>query len=181
MNQRYAIGAVLAAVLLAFGFAAVLYAGVGPAPDGNADDSIEEPPTVTPTSDGSDDGSSETPASGDRAPFSFTVEDVEECGLTCRDVTATLHNERNETASDVTVFTRIFAGEDSTEPADLVWEGSETVGTMERSSSHTTTERIELSLWDAREIDRRGGWITIVTTVRTDAETVMFQRSERVA
>jgi len=52
---------------------------------------------------------------------------------------------------------------------------------MEPGADHTTTERVELSLQDARKIDQEDGWITILTTVESDDTTVTFQDSERVA
>lgn len=48
--------------------------------------------------------------------------DVEECGQTCRDVTSTLSNNQDETATGVTVYTRVFAGEDNTAQEDLELE-----------------------------------------------------------
>ncbi|MDZ7700811.1 MAG: hypothetical protein U5J98_01395 [Halobacteriales archaeon] len=69
-------------------------------------------------------------------------------------MTASLHNEQDETASGVTVFTRVFAGEDNADEDDLVWEGKEEVGTLEAGTSHTTTKRVELSLQDAQKVER---------------------------
>ncbi|MDZ7700841.1 MAG: hypothetical protein U5J98_01550 [Halobacteriales archaeon] len=137
-------------------------------------------PTATPSEGGSDDGGAGTTAT-ETPPFSFTIDEIEECGQTCRDVTATLHNNQDETATGTTVFTRVFAGEDNTDTADLVWEGKEEVGTLEAGTSHTTTRRVELSLQDARKIEQNDGWITIVTTVQTDERTVTFRDSEQVA
>jgi hypothetical protein len=52
---------------------------------------------------------------------------------------------------------------------------------MDPGTSHTTTERVELSLRDARKVDQNDGWITILTTVESDDTTVTFQNSEQVA
>lgn len=175
VNRRYVAGGVLVVVLLAVGIGAAVYYGVGPAPGGGSGDTIEEFPTETATDGGSDTTTTETP------PFSFIIERIVECGQTCRDVTATLENNQNETATGVTVFTRVFAGEDNTAEEDIVWEGKEEVGTMDADASHTTTRRVELSLQEARKIEQKGGWITIVTTVQTDDLTVTFRDSEKVA
>jgi hypothetical protein len=180
-NRRYIIGGVLVVSLLAVGLGAALYYGVGPAPGGEGTgEEIDDFPTATPS-----DGSSASGGSGgttaETPPFSFTVESVEECGRTCRDVTTTLHNNQNDTATGITVYIRIFAGENNTAEEDVVWEGKEEVGTMEAGGSQTSTERVDLSLNEARQIEQRDGWITILTTVETDDRTVTFQNSEQVA
>jgi len=70
------------------GIGAALYTGVGPAPGGDSGDEIDE----FPTEDDTDTDGSDTASPDD--PFSFTIDDIEECGETCRDVTATLDNNK---------------------------------------------------------------------------------------
>lgn len=179
VNRRFVAGGVLLLLFLVVGLGAAFYYGVGPAPGGtDSGEELTDFPTATPSDGESSDGGSdatETP------PFSFTIDEIEECGQTCRDVTATLSNNQDETATGVTVFTRVFAGEDTIDTADLVWEGKEDVGTLEAGADHTTTRRVELSLQEARKIDQNDGWITILTTVQTDETTVTFQDSQQVA
>jgi len=175
MNDRELLGGVFVlAVLAAAGFA--VFVGFGPAPGGDAaggaDATSEEVPATEPTTGG---------GSGDSEPFSFGVDEVEPCGRTCRDVTATLHNERAEPASDVTASIRIYAGEDATDPDDVVWEETVDIGTLDGSASATTTERIDLSLREALAIERRDGWITIRTTVESAETTATFRESRQVA
>jgi hypothetical protein len=128
----------------------------------------------TPTAAPGGAGDSSTPneeltdTSGD--PFSFAVEQVEQCGRTCRDVTTSLVNRQSSEASNVTVRTRIYAGNGTS--GDPVWTGEERVGTLAAGASETTTKRVSLSLSDALEIERNGGWITVETTVRSDGETM---------
>lgn len=177
MNRTYLIGGVPLVVVAATSLGAALYTGAGPAPGGDSGDSIE----AFPTEDNPDNGGSEATSLDDTAPLSFTIDDIEECGETCRDVTATLDNNQNETETNVTVFVRIFAGDNNTETDNLVWEGTEDAGTIEAGGSHSTTERVELSLRDARKIDQEDGWITILTTIESDDTTVTFRDSERVA
>lgn len=163
--------AVLLALLTA-GISAAYYAGVGP---GGSEGPLADSPTdrqLGATSSG------EPVAAG--APFSFTIERIEACGRTCRDVTAGLQNTRDVAATDVTVSTRIYAGQDATDE-DLVWAGTESVGTLEAGGTHTTTRRVELSLQEGLTIEAHGGWITIVTTVRSDERTVTFRDRRRVA
>lgn len=202
MNLKYVVGGVLVAVVLVGSLGAAFYTGVGPAPGGESGDPIDEFPTETESESApaEDDGAEGTESAqesdedaggtesdqepddeADASPFLFGVDDVEECGQTCRDVTATVYNNQNEPASEVTVYTRIFAGENNTDADDVVWEGTEDVGTLDAGASHTTTERVDLSLQQAFEIERNDGWITILTTVESDDETVTFSDSEKVA
>lgn len=181
MDRPYLIGGAILVILVVFGLGAAFYAGVGPAPGGSSGDSLSEFPTETaPDGDGTADGQTADGESADLPPFTFAIDSIEECGTTCRDVTATLTNNQNETATGVTVYTRVFAGEDNTDEADLVWEGKNEVGTLEAGGSHTTSERIELSLQEARAIENENGWVSIVTTVQSDDRTVTFRDSEQV-
>lgn len=181
VNRLPLVGGILVVVLLAVGLGAAFYYGVGPAPGGaGSGDVLTDFPTATSADGGSAHGETET-TTAEMPPFSFTIDVIVECGQTCRDVTATLHNNQDETATGVTVFTRVFAGQDNSAKEDLVWEGKEEVGTLEADAAHTTTRRVELSLRDARKIQRNDGWITIVTSVRTDERTVTFRDSEQVA
>jgi hypothetical protein len=176
MDRKYLLGGVLLAIVVVAGIGAALYTGVGPAPGGDSGEEIEDFPTEE---EADNDGSTTT--AEDTPPFTFTIDDTSNCGQTCREVTATLDNNQNETASGVTVYIRILAGENNTNTDDIVWEGTEDVGTMDPDASHTTTKRIELSLQDARKVNENDGWITILTTVESDTTTVTFQDSEQVA
>lgn len=188
MSRTHLLG-VLVVVIAVAGVGAALYTGIGPAPGGGSSEEIEEFPTAEDTEADSTEGDSteadtddgESGSTGDEEiePLSFTIDDIAECGSTCRDVTATLDNNQNETESNVTVFIRIFAGEDNTETDDIVWEGTEEAGTIAAGESYTTTERVDLSFQDARKVDEEG-WITILTTIESDDTTVTFQDSEEV-
>lgn len=176
MKRIYLIGGAVVVLVVAVGPGAALYTGVSPAPGGDSGDEIEE----FPTEDDADTDGSDTRSPDETDPFSFVTDDIEKCGQTCRDVTATLDNNQNETATNVPVYTRIFAGQDNTDTDDIVWEGTEDAGTMAAGEDYTTTERVELSLQDARRVDQEDGWITIITTVESDDTTVTFQDSEQV-
>lgn len=180
MNRKYAIGGIIVVVALAVGIGAVLYTGVGPAPGGQSGDSAGETTEAFPTATESD---RVTDSTGTTVgpPFSFTVDSIDECGTTCRDVTATLTNNQDETATSVIVYTRVFAGENNTESSDLVYQGNYEVGTLEAGASITTTERVELSFQEALKIDQNDGWITIQTTVDSNETRVTFQDSDQVA
>lgn len=180
MNRRHAVlGAVV--IVLLTGLGAAYFAGLGPAPGGDdSGDTITDFPTATGDDNGgtNGDGTAETT---ETPPFTFTVDEIEECGQTCRDVTVTLHNNLDMTATGITVYTRIYAGEDNTDSDDVVWEGTDDVGSLDADTSYTTTRRVELSFQEGLAIERNDGWITILTTVDSDRRTVTFQNSEQVA
>lgn len=173
MNGKQWLAIGLAVVALFGVGAAAFYTGFGPAPGDGSDGSVSEFPTATPSpSDGG--GGSASP------PFTFTVDDVEECGSTCRDVTVTLTNQQDTAATGVTVYTRIHAGRDNTAEEDVVWENQREVGRLAADGARTTSERVELSFQDGMAIQQNDGWITIVTTVETDERTVTFTDTEQV-
>lgn len=180
MNGKLAIGLV---VLLVAGVAVAgaVVTGFGPAPGGDTGppaSTVESTGTVYDSS-GSDSSSTEdTAMSG--PPFSFSIDNIAECGQTCRDVTATLSNEQDTAASNVTVYTSIYAG-NSTDSSDRVWSGTEDVGNMEAGGTHTSTNRIELSFAEANQIQNNDGWITVVTTVESAEQTVTFKDRRQVA
>ena len=144
----------------------------------------DEPETATPDPAASGGlGDSSTPnedltdTSGE--PFTFDVEQVERCGRTCRDVTTSLINQGSGEASNVTVETRIYAGNETS--GDPIWTGDEDVGTLSAGEEETTTKRVDLSLSDALAVEQKGGWITIETTVQSDDESMTIVERREVA
>lgn len=113
-------------------------------------------------------------------PYDFDVVRIEDCGNTCRDVTVQLTNNRDARASGVVVTTRIYAGNETTENAE-VWEGRRDVGTLGPDGSTTATERVSLSYFEALSVKQKGGWITIVTTVESEEVTRTFEERRKVA
>lgn len=180
MNTRLvAIGGVLL-VAVAAGTAA-LVTGFGPAPgDGGSDPAGTPVPTGTVYEGDAGGGSGDSGSVDSGPPFAFTIDRIEKCGRTCREVTATITNRQNETATGVTVYTRIYAG-NTTESDDRVWSGTEEVGTLEAGASSTSTKRVELSLMEARKVQNNDGWITVVTTVESDETTITFKSRRDVA
>ncbi|MFW6321482.1 MAG: hypothetical protein ACOC0Z_06480 [Halohasta sp.] len=116
----------------------------------------------------------------EEAPFAFSIDRIQECGAACREVTTTLTNSRDGTASDVTVTTALYAGENTTDDGARLWEGSEDVGTLDPDDSETTTRRVDLSIDEASRLSEAGGWVTIETTVESDERTVTFRDSREV-
>lgn len=151
---------VVGVVLLMAGAGAAFAAGIGPALGGDSGSTVESFPTETPssptdTSSGGDsDGTTATDVSTG-SPYAFSVDRIEECGETCRDVTATLTNEQSTGVSNVTIYTRIYTGNGT--DGDVVWEGTESVGDLSAGESYMVTERVELSLADAYAVKRNDG------------------------
>ncbi|WP_435063014.1 hypothetical protein [Halobaculum sp. EA56] len=194
MNAK-AVAAVVGVVLVVgVGGVAAFVAGVGPLGDvGGGSSQVTSTPESTGTvydgsggsgGSGGDAGGSDGSAGSDGGnsppPYTFTIESIEKCGQTCRDVTVRLTNNRNETATGVSVYTRIFAG-NSTAKSDKVWEGTRDVGTLEAGASTTETSRVELSYSEAYQVQQNDGWITIVTTVESDDVTITFKERRDVA
>lgn len=173
-----------AVALLLAGVAGAVVTGIGPAPGSDSGADIAEFPTETDsTSSGGDDGTSdsgtERTATASTVPFALSIDSIEDCGQTCRDVTSTLTNRQDTAATDVTVYTRVYAGNGT--GGDLVWEGTESVGTLDAGESYTATKRVELSYGEAYTIDQNDGWVTVQTTVQTDERTVTFTEQRQVA
>jgi len=129
----------------------------------SADDSDESTPTVTSTTD-------DSPSS-----YDFTIENIEECGSTCRDVTAVLANTGDETRRNVRVTTKVYAD------GDLLWSGNETVGTLDPEAAHTSTKRVNVGFAGGMKIQDNDGYVTIVTVIRSDDGTVRFSERRKVA
>lgn len=135
--------------------------------------------TATPAPTDAGDAQSDEETAENLPPFTFEIVDMEECGTTCRDVTVTLHNNQEQSASDVSVTTRIYAGK-STDENDQIWRGDEEIGDMEAGDSETRTQRVELSTSEAFEVQRNDGWITIHTTVESRENTFTFEDERNV-
>lgn len=192
MNR--AVGVTAVVVLLAVAGATALFVGGNPlagqasdapnAPDANA--------TTTPGGageDGADAGGADAGGSGDSqadadgsgdakdagSPFRLRITSVEKCGSTCRNVTATLKNRRTADRHDVRVETKVYAAD------DLLWSGEETVGTLAGKETHTTTKRVKVGFGGAIKIKSNGGYVTIVTIIRSDVGTTKFSKRRKVA
>lgn len=173
MNGRLIAGGAVAVLAV---LAIVFASGFGPALAGGNSEDVGSFPTATGASAG--DGSGDGSASASSA-YTLTVEEIESCGRTCRDVTSTLVNEQSSEASGVTVYSRIYAGNGT--DGEVVWEGKESVGDLAAGESHTETRRVELSIWEANTVREHDGWITIETAIQSDERTVRFTQRRDVA
>ena len=138
--------------------------GVTDSPDDPSDDQTDDA-----------DESASTTTDDSATGYDFTIENVEECGSTCRDVTAVLANAGDETRRNVRVTTEVYAD------GDLLWSGNETVGTLAPGEAHTSTKRVNVGLGGGMKIQSNDGYVTIVTVVRSDDGTTRFSERRKVA
>ena len=154
---------VVAVVLLAVGGMVAL--GVGPL--GGPGNSTAPSPVAS----GGHGGSS----GGHVRPFSFTVQQIDRCGSTCRDVTVTLTNNGGHARGGIVVKSWIYAGNDT------VWKGSQAIGTLGGGASTTETQRVDVGLVDGAKIKQHGGVVTIVTVVDWDGGSATYRTQRQVA
>lgn len=162
-------------------------AGPGDGSDGSSDGAT---PTATPYPDGTPmadetpdrTATPTTPTPTVRPPssgsaFAFTIDRVEECGDSCRRVTATVTNNRSAPATNVTLDLDLYAGNRTS--GDPLWNGTERIGSLESGESVTVQREVELSTRQAVAIGTRDGWITLEAVVRSDetAETIRKRRN----
>ncbi len=165
----------------------VLFIG-GPLPDVTADAGADGPATATPaeesnpdptqsdgTGDAGDSNAEGTPTRAESPGYAFTIETIEKCGSTCRDVTARLTNSGGETRREVRVTTKMYAGD------DLLWSGNETVGTLDAGESHVSTRRVKVGFSGGLAIKSNDGYVTIVTVIDSASGTTRFSERRKVA
>lgn len=96
------------------------------------------------------------------APLSHTVENISNCGQTCRIMNATVTNQGNTTAANVEVQYRIYTGDEQ------VWRGNATVGTLAVNASEPIQKRIEVSAGAGLMIRGNDGNVLIRANVTSD-------------
>lgn len=136
-------------------------------------DAVTGADTTTPYEPAPDErGDDESP---ENRTYAFTIDRIEDCGTTCRDVTASLTNTGTVARSDVVVETRIYAAD------DLLWRGNASAGRLPVGATYETTERVELGVRDAAAIKRNDGYITIQTVVHSAEGRKVYQERQQVA
>ena len=109
----------------------------------------------------------------DTPPFGFEVRSIEDCGRTCREVNAVLHNRMEVDARGVVVYTWIYAG-NGTERNDVVWAKNRGIGVLGAGDVDRSADRVNLSVQQAENVRERDGWITVEATVESRNETARF-------
>ena len=90
--------------------------------------------------------------------------------MLCRNVTSTVTNEQSTPARDVTISTRLYAGNDT--DGEVRWRGTQRVGRIDPGETYVTTQRVELSMDAALAVRDADGRVTIRTTVETADQSV---------
>jgi hypothetical protein len=176
MTDRPALVVGVVALVLAGAFGLAVSLDDGP-PEPSAGSDVTPVPSSTTGVSG--DAADSTTGTTRPPPFGFVITETEPCGQTCRDVTVALTNNRASTATNVTVSTRIFAGNETAD-GSRVWEGQEAVGTLAAGETVTSTRRVELGFGGALAVRNNDGWVTIETTVSSEEETTTFTRTDQV-
>lgn len=130
--------------------------------------------------DGSDgsgggEGSEDATADPEPASFRFTVDRVENCGTTCRDVTVSVRNQGGIAAHNVDVDVRLLAD------GDELWSGSRSFEAVDAGETVTRTERVKLGYFEAAKIKGNDGYVTIETTITWDDGRETFSERRKVA
>ena len=134
--------------------------------------------TTTPATDAGDESSDRHDATATTtmsSEYAFTIESIEECGSTCRDVTARLTNSGDETREEVRVATAMLAD------GEVLWSGNESVGTLAPGESHVSTERVNVGFTGGMQISANDGYVTIVTVVHSASGKTRFAERRKVA
>lgn len=154
-------------------------------PTAQSTDTATPTPTAVTSSDTPDGGSTGTAtataaaggtttaaatATATQPAFTFQIDEVTDCGLTCRTVTATVEN-RQSAAVATTAETRLYAGNTTASDAQLFQETRD-LGTLQPGESTTTNTDVDLSASEAVAVEDAGGWVTIVTVVTDGDEQV---------
>jgi len=105
--------------------------------------------------------------------FNASVDNITECGSTCRDVDYTLMNIGQSDATDFSVRMHITSG------GDEIYNESVNLATLEANSEESRTERVELSRSGAFTVNSNGGDVTINITPMSGnvSETFTFERN----
>ncbi|WP_224270157.1 hypothetical protein [Haloprofundus salinisoli] len=181
-RTTFAVIGVLSLVVVA-GVGGALALGFTPADlVGDTTDKVGGDTSSNVQTDGGSDDTSEASGGSDKAvqdaydqPLRFSVGEIEECGTTCRDVTAQVKNTGNESVDDIDVAVRISADDDE------VWDGSVEVGSVGAAETQQQTIRVELGYMDAYKIKQNDGHITVKATVTTAEGTFEFTERRKVA
>ena len=124
---------------------------------------------------GSDAADSTADSGSDTPNFTFAVQNIEECGTTCRDVTVAATNRMDDTATGVEIETVISAD------GDQLWTGTESFTEVDAGETKTRTKRVELGYLEAAKVQNNNGYITVTTTITWDGGEQTFSERRKVA
>jgi hypothetical protein len=87
--------------------------------------------------------------------FAVTVDDLTECGATCRNFTGTVRYTGEGTARDVTLDVRVTA-----EGSEL-WNATETVGEVQAGGSYRLVREAEIGYRESSTVLSNDGYVTV--------------------
>lgn len=99
------------------------------------------------------------------AEIDFAIDMITSCGRTCRQVTVTLWNRGEAPATDVTVYSRLYVGNDTSRD-DLIWSDSVSADRLPAETSVSRTRRVGITVKEGLAVRDAAGWMT----GRTDVE-----------
>lgn len=111
----------------------------------------------------------------DSAPLAHSIENITACGRTCRIMNATVRNDGNSTAENVTVHYKIYTD------GDEIWTGSKDIGQMDANSSVPVQSRIEVSSGAGLKIQGNDGYVTIRANVTSEQGNIHAESRKKVA
>lgn len=112
-------------------------------------------------------------------PFVPELENMEECGETCREATVALQNKMAVDAENVVVYVRLYAG-DSTDPEEVVWGENRELGTLGAGEVYRETETVDLTPQQANKVRETDGVVTAKATIESDQATATFVEQDDV-
>lgn len=112
-------------------------------------------------------------------PFVPELENMEECGETCREATVALQNKMSVDAENIVVYIRLYAG-DSTAPEDVVWGENRELGTLGAGEVYRETETVDLTPQQANKVRETDGVVTAKATIQSDQATATFVEKDNV-
>ncbi|MFC7026634.1 hypothetical protein ACFQH8_02085 [Halomicroarcula sp. GCM10025710] len=108
-------------------------------------------PDRAPTNSSTADGPrAATPTPGP-PPFALKIDEIRDCGRTCRDVTSTLRNEQQTSATDIGVTATIYAGRGTGGPrSGMGTSGSVTSTPVAPTPRHSRSASRSAMPWPSR-------------------------------
>lgn len=100
-----------------------------------------------------------------RVDFRLTTGTPTSCGLTCREVSATLENTGTADAHDVTATMTVYSG------GEKLRRTTHRVGTLPAGESVTVEKRVSLSFSEATRVRRHGARVVLVVDSKERTET----------
>lgn len=106
--------------------------------------------------------------------FELGPYELSECGVTCRDVTATITNTGDSDAIGVRVTVTLTAAD------ERLYRTTEYVGVLEAGESVTRTDRVDLGFGAALAVSANGDRVTVTTVIESERHGVEVVRDREI-